>query len=290
MTPRLSARGTELQNARVPYVHATVVRAQSPTSSRPGDEAIILGDGSIEGFVGGQCAEESVRLAALNALASGESVLLRVLPESADEFPKVPGAQVAVNPCLSGGALEIFLEPHLPMPLVVVVGTAPIASALARITEALGYRSGVAASLDEADFAGASAVILATHGHDEPEGIRAALDAGVRFIGLVASEKRGRALLEALDLADDERARVHTPVGIEIGAKAPEEIALSILSSVVQAFRAGDLEAATSTTSPAVREAIDPVCGMTVIVRPDTPHKVVDGVETWYCCTGCRDR
>lgn len=289
MSARLLARGTELQNAKVPYVHATVVRAQSPTSSRPGDDAIILSDGSIEGFVGGQCAEESVRLAALNALASGESVLLRVLPESSDEFPQVSGACVAVNPCLSGGALEIFLEPHLPMPLVVVVGTAPIASAIAQLTETLGYRSAAVASLADAEFDDASAVILATHGHDEPEAIRAALDAGVKFIGLVASEKRGSAVINVMDLSDDERARVRRPVGIEIGAATPEEIALSILSSVVQAFRNGELEA-NSTPRPAVQEAIDPVCGMTVLVRLDTPHKVVDGVDYWYCCTGCRDR
>ena len=271
-------------------MHATVVRAQSPTSSRPGDDAIILGDGSIEGFVGGQCAEESVRRAALNALESGESLLLRVLPESDAEFPNVPGAQVAVNPCLSGGALEIFLEPHVPMPLVLVVGSTPIAAALARITEAVHYRSAAASSLGEADLADASAVILATHGHDEPEAIRAALDAGVTFIGLVASAKRGGAVLDAMDLHGEERARVHTPVGVEIGAKTPEEIALSIMGSVVEAYRSGGLGADRSAVPTVVREAIDPVCGMTVIVRPETPHKVVDGVDYWYCCTGCRDR
>jgi xanthine dehydrogenase accessory factor len=173
--------------------------------------------------------------------------------------------------------------------LVVVVGTAPIASALARLTETLGYRSGVAASLIDAEFDDASAVILATHGHAEPEAIRAALDAGVKFVGLVASEKRGSAVVNVMELSDDERARVHTPVGIEIGAATPEEIALSILSSVVQAFRSGELKAS-STPRAAVQEAIDPVCGMTVVVRPDTPHKVVDGVDYWYCGTGCRDR
>jgi xanthine dehydrogenase accessory factor len=290
MTSRLLARETELQNARVPYVYATVVRAQSPTSSRPGDDAIILGDGSIEGFVGGQCAEESVRRAALNALESGESVLLRVLPEGDAGFPNVAGAQVAVNPCLSGGALEIFLEPHFAMPLVVVVGSAPIALATTRMTDALGYRARLAPSLVEADFTDASAVVIATHGHDEPEAIRAALDAGVQFIGLVASAKRGGAVLGAMDLLDAERVSVRTPVGVYLGAKTPEEIALSILGSVVQAFRSGDLGAVDRSTPILVREAIDPVCGMTVIVRPDTPHKVVDGVDYWYCCTGCRDR
>ena len=87
---------------------------RSRRSARPGDRAIILADGSIEGFVGGHCAAGSVRTAALGALGSGESLLLRVLPDGDDAFPESPGASVVVNPCLSGGALEIYLEPLLP--------------------------------------------------------------------------------------------------------------------------------------------------------------------------------
>ena len=95
-------------------MHATVVRAQPPTSAHAGDEAILLSDGTIEGFVGGQCAQNSVRKAALGALQAGESVLLRVLPDGDVHFPEAPGACVVVNPCLSGGALEIFLVPQVP--------------------------------------------------------------------------------------------------------------------------------------------------------------------------------
>ncbi len=116
----MAARSNELQAERVPFVYAMVVRAQAPTSTRPGDDAIILGDGTIEGFVGGQCAGESVRSAALRVLQEGEPMLLRILPDGAEEFPELPGAQVVVNPCLSGGAIEIFLEPHLPAPVLYV--------------------------------------------------------------------------------------------------------------------------------------------------------------------------
>ncbi len=131
MAHRMTARMTELVTERVPFVHATVVRAQVPASARPGDDAIVLADGSIEGFVGGQCAEGSVRVAALEALRDGESMLLRVLPEGESVFPESPGAHVVVNPCLSGGALEIFLEPLLPPPVIFLVGTMPIAQAVA---------------------------------------------------------------------------------------------------------------------------------------------------------------
>src|SRR4051812_233646 len=108
MTTDLAGRMHTLTTQRRPFVHATVVRAQEPTSARAGDAAIILDDGSIEGFVGGQCAESSVRIAALDALRDGRTMLLRVLPDGAAEFPDSPGARVVVNRCHSGGAVEIF--------------------------------------------------------------------------------------------------------------------------------------------------------------------------------------
>src|ERR1700709_2173345 len=134
-----SERAAQLVRERTPFVRATVVRAQPPTSAHPGDQAILLSDGTIEGFVGGQCAQNSVRKAALGALQAGESVLLRVLPDGDVHFPEAPGACVVVNPCLSGGALEIFLVPQVPAPLVRICGATPIADALTDICGTLGY-------------------------------------------------------------------------------------------------------------------------------------------------------
>ena len=192
---RVAARMAELIAARVPFVHATVVRAQCPTSAHPGDAALVLADGTFEGFVGGQCAEGSVRTASLDVLASGEALLLRVLPEGEEAFPDAPGARTVVNPCLSGGALEIFLEPRLPAPLLAVVGTSPIADAVAALAEPLGFavtRDGDGPATPE----GATAVVVSSHGRFEEESIRAALDAGVGLVGLVASHKRGAAVLD----------------------------------------------------------------------------------------------
>ena len=135
MSRGMAARVRELSAERVPFVHATVVRAQVPSSAKAGDDAVVLPDGTIEGFVGGQCAETSVRVAALGALRDGETVLLRVLPDDSAPFPDSPGAKVVVNECLSGGALEIFLQPMLPAPLVEVVGNTPVADALVRIAD-----------------------------------------------------------------------------------------------------------------------------------------------------------
>jgi xanthine dehydrogenase accessory factor len=285
----MNARATELLAERVPFVYATVVRAQSPTSARAGDVAIILSDGAIEGFVGGQCAEETVRVAALDVLVEGEALLLRVLPHGEAGFPELPGAKMVVNPCLSGGALEIFLEPHLPPPLLYIVGETPISDAVAAQAESLGFAFAAVRTLESQQPEGAVAVIIASHGSGEPESIRAALDADVRFIGLVASRRRGEAVLDAMDLTKRERDRVHTPVGLDIGARTAAEVALSIMAGVVRAMRTEGLVAPSTQAPPPPHQAVDPVCGMTIVVGPDTPHRTVDGMEHWYCSTECRD-
>src|SRR4051795_2643659 len=114
----LEQRAAELRAARVPFVHARVVLAEAPTSAKPGAEALVLPDGTIEGFVGGTCAESTVRAQGLALLDSGESLLLRIAP---DEEPSQPGKLTVVNPCLSGGTLEIFMEAVLPAPMVAVL-------------------------------------------------------------------------------------------------------------------------------------------------------------------------
>jgi xanthine dehydrogenase accessory factor len=233
----VSERALQLLRERTPFVHATVVRAQQPTSAHPGDEAILLSDGTIEGFVGGQCAQNSVRKAALGALQAGESVLLRVLPDGDVHFPDAPGACVVVNPCLSGGALEIFLAPQIPAPMVRIYGATPIADALAQLCGLLGYDTERFDSANTDALTTTTAVVIASHGGPEAQMIRAALDAGVGYIGLVASEIRGAAILDGLGLTEAERALVHTPVGLAIGAKTPAEIAVAIIAEVIEAIR-----------------------------------------------------
>lgn len=268
----------ELTTSRKPFVHATVVRAQEPTSARPGDDAVVLSDGSIEGFVGGVCAESSVRAAALETLASESPLLLRVLPSGSPEFPDSPGALVVANPCHSGGALEIFLRPVLPRPLFGVAGQTPIARAVADLARYLEFEV-----VSDGDYAGAAAVVVAGLGRDEEAALRAALDARVGYLALVASRKRGAVVLDGMGLSEPERARIHTPAGIDIGARTPPEIALSILAEVVRARRAEGLAAPVAVASPS--QAVDPICGMTVVVGPDTPH----AGDHWFCCQGCLD-
>jgi xanthine dehydrogenase accessory factor len=225
---RLTSRAAVLEAERIPYVQAVVVRAARPASVQVGATALVHTDGTIEGFVGGHCAEPSVRLHALRVLETGEPLLLRIEPGPGDQ-DATDGAVTVHNPCISGGALEIFLEPHLPKPRLCVIGDTPIAAALAELGSSAGFHVAGDATADDA------AVVVASHGRDEEQALAAALEAGVPYVGLVASRKRGPSVIEALEAED--RDRIHTPAGLDIGARTPEEIALSILAEIVAARR-----------------------------------------------------
>jgi xanthine dehydrogenase accessory factor len=272
----LGARVQELVADRLPFVLATVVRTARPTSVRPGDSALVLGDGTIEGFVGGTCAQASVRLHAVRALETGDPVLLRLEPGGETEEDARDGVVVVHNPCLSGGSLEIFLEPRLPAARIVVAGETPVAHALAAVAGAAGYDVAV----DAEPLATDAALVVATHGRDEEAALARALEAGVGYVALVASRKRGAAVLEALDVPDALRAQVHTPAGLDIGARTPGDIAISILAELVAERTARPL--------PTQSTAVDPVCGMEVVIGEATVHLDAGGERLYFCCEGCR--
>ena len=303
----LSQRAQELGAAGVGFVWATVVRAQSPTSVEAGSVALVHGDGTIEGFVGGVCAEHSVRAYSLLALRSGEPVLLRILPDAVEgdvdpaglEVASEAGAVTVQNPCLSGGAIEVFLEPALPDPRVLVVGDTPIAGAVRRIGAQLGLHV-VAVDADGPEpGTGDLAVVVASHGRDELHMLRRGLESGVPYVGLVASRKRGGGVIDELradGVPDAQLERIDVPAGIPIGARTAPEIALSILAKIVT-VRRDPAEAPKSTageapaSAPAAASetiAVDPICGMTVAAVASTPSVRHDGKTIYFCCEGCR--
>lgn len=280
----LSGRSVELRASRVPFVHARVVLSERPTSAKPGDEAIVLAGGTMEGFVGGDCAETTVRQQSVEALRAREPVLLRITPEPE---PDQAGKVVVHNPCLSGGTLEIFLEPLVPSPLVHVVGTAPTAGALLSLGRRLGY---VMSAYEGEVGVDAAALVVASHGQGEEEALVAALEAGVPYVGLVASRKRGSAVVNSLAVSDDLKAKVHTPAGLDIGATTAEEVALSILAGIVASQpRTARSPKAAAAVLPGTE--IDPVCGMSVLASDDAIH-INDpergGRTVWFCGPGCR--
>lgn len=277
MSIDLLARADGLRARRVPFVLATVVRAERPTSARPGDRAVVLADGTIEGFVGGACAATTLRTqsAALLAGEPGGTTLLRITP-GPESGPAAPGTVIVDNPCLSGGTLEIFLEAVMPSTLVHVFGETPIARALADVGQAAGYE--IRRTTDPAlpIPADAAAVVVASHGYDEQPVLRAALAAKVPYVALVASPKRGAAVLA--ELGED---RVKTPAGLDIGARAAGEVAVSILAELIS-------RGVTAPAAAPPETATDPVCGMTVTIGPAALRHEHAG-RTWYfCAPGCR--
>ncbi|HEX6247880.1 MAG TPA: XdhC family protein [Nocardioidaceae bacterium] len=298
-------RAVRLRADRVPFVHATVVLADRPTSAKPGDEAIVFPDGTIEGFVGGTCAESTVRAQSLALLDSGETLLLRITPTPEEPAPTRPDRLTVHNPCLSGGTLEIFLEPVVPAPLLLVHGDSPIAHALVALGRQLGYQASSPAApgpgAEESEVVPSpapdtAAVVCASHGRDEEQVLTAALRAGVPYVGLVASRKRGEAVVASLAVDEAARGRVHTPAGLDIGARTPEEVALSILAEIVADRRRTSgrpLEQTHGhhgTELPLVEPpgtAVDPVCGMTVATVESSLHLDHEGLRHWFCGSGC---
>jgi xanthine dehydrogenase accessory factor len=310
----LEERLREHRERGEPVVTATVVRTQRPTSVLAGSVALIGADGAIDGFVGGVCAQHSVRLYALQVIESGAPMMLRIDPDApegekavvpATEEEAGPGEEVereegvvrVRNPCLSGGTIELFLEPVLPAPRIVAIGDSPIVEALKELGPPLGLTVVGGTGPDAPTPAGDDlALVVASHGRDEPGALRAGLEAGVPYVGLVGSVRRGAAVLDEvreLGVAEDLVARIDTPAGVKIGAQTQAEIALSILARIVEVRRSGEFagtgSASTAPAADAPRTATDPVCGMTVVVLADTPSLEDDGETIYFCCEGCRD-
>lgn len=310
MTDAVAQRARELAAEGTAFVSATVVRAQRPTSVKAGDVALVLGDGTIEGFVGGVCAQQSVRAYSLKAIETDEALLLRIVPdgpvgedpETGQEIPIEEGAVTAQNPCLSGGAIEIFLEPVLPAPRVLVVGDTPIAAAIMTLGAELGFDvvpvDAGAPDPSPSDLA----LVVAAHGRNELHTLRRGLEESVPYVGLVASRKRGAGVIEELradGVPEEHLGRIDVPAGLDIGARTPAEVALSILATIV-AVRRGEhvaapgpprAEAAASTpASPSPLLAIDPICGMTVAAVASTPSVEHDGETVYFCCEGCKTK
>jgi len=239
----LTRRAQELAAEGVPFVVATVVRVERPASVQPGSAGLVLADGTIAGFVGGHCAQHSVRVHALEAMQSGSPLLLRVVPDGPAEAIREEGAVTVTNHCLSGGAIEVFLEPVLPAPRVLVAGDSPIVGALRTLGPDVGLEIVAAQDIRDGVLSPSPddlALVVAAHGSDEVAALRAGLEAGVRWVGLVASRKRGAAVIEELraeGVPEELLKAVETPAGLDIGARTPAEVALSIVARIVEVRR-----------------------------------------------------
>jgi xanthine dehydrogenase accessory factor len=274
-----------------------VVWRQGPSSGQQGSRAIITEAGEVHGWIGGACAEPVVIREAQRVIADGEARLL--LLGTPDQFgAAVPeGMTVVPIACQSEGALEVYVEPVLPAPRLVVVGRSPMARTLADLARALGWR---AALVDGPDFTSADAdersmVVVATQGHYDEEAVEQAVAANPAYLGLVGSRRRGAALLGYLaerGVPADRLDRVRVPAGLDLGRTTHEEIAVAVLAELVKLRASGDLprHRAGAGRSRAAEAAghTDPVCGMTVLPTRSGRPLTSDGVTYYFCSAGCR--
>jgi len=282
-------RAAALVRAGEPFALATVVWRQGPSSGKQGSRAIITASGEVHGWIGGACAEPSVIRQAREVITAGEPRLLLLGDAPGPE----PGGQVARVPiaCQSEGALEVFIEPVLPAPHLVVVGRSPMAHALADMARVLGWRVEVCEPND-LSASERSMVVVATQGHGDEEAIERAVAARPAYLGLVGSRKRGAAVLGYLaerGLDKDLLDRVQVPAGMDLGTTSHTEIAVAILAELVRLRANGQIPAGAGTTvTAAPAEAVDPVCGMTVAATAASLPFEHAGVTYYFCSAGCR--
>ncbi len=271
------ARAARLGSEGTAYALATVVGVLRPASARMGNQAIVTADGAIDGWVGGACSEPVVIREALRSLADGHPRLVKICPagEAVDAEPDVV---IAESSCASEGAVEVFIQPHLPSPLLRVTGDSPAGRTLRELARAIGWRI----ASDDGD---ADAVVVATMGRGDEDALQRAIATGAGYVGLVASARRAgvvRATLGERGVTDEQLAGVRSPAGLDLGPSTQEEIAVAILAELV-AWSHGRVGAPQQ-----LLEAMDPVCGMMVSVEGAEVTHEHAGMTYYFCCPGCR--
>lgn len=273
-----------------PFVLATVVWRRAPTSGKPGSKAIVLPDGTVNGWIGGACAQPTLVRQARDVLASGVPRLVFLGP--ADEMDGVLRDGVVRVPmaCDSEGSMEIYLEPVLPSPHVLVVGDSELTEALTALARDLGW---TAAATDEAGLTGEShtAIVVATQGRWDEAAVQEALATDAGYVGLVASARRAAAVrewLRAAGMTDDALARLHAPAGLDLGAVEHREIAACVIAELVGLRASGALRWSAEKAPPMPLEAVDPVCGMTVQVAAARHTSEWNGRTLYFCAASCK--
>jgi xanthine dehydrogenase accessory factor len=301
-------QAAELLAKGEPFVTASVVRFQAPISAKPGDKAIIFADGKMWGWVGGGCVQPVVVKEALKALADGQPRLVRISPDAAPE----DGIVDYTMTCHSGGTLDIYIEPVLPKPHILILGRSPVAQTLARLARAIHYRiSVVAPGADQQQFPDVDVlhqqldlrplavtpetfIVVSTQGEADEEALEQAARTNATYVAFVASKIKVQKILEYLEQAGLPPGRVsqiRAPAGLDILAASPEEIAVSILAEIIQA-RNRRAKARADRQKPALavlrQEARDPVCGMSVDVATAEHRSEHQGRTLYFCCDRCK--
>jgi xanthine dehydrogenase accessory factor len=285
-------RAVDLARRGEEFVLATVVWREGPTSGQRGSRAVLTRDGDIHGWIGGACAEPVFVREALKALSDGSPRLIALGDPS--RFGDLPPGTVPVEmSCQSEGALQIYIEPVLAVPHVVVIGASPMADMLHRLVAELGWNAELVAGEDvtSGQVTAGTFVVVATQGHGDEDVIERAAKSAPVYLGVVASRKRGEAIRAHLadrDVPAEVIEAIRCPAGLDLGHTTHNEMAVSILAELVQLRATGALSSLSTSDLPTIIEATDPVCGMTVTVDAGSHRFEYGGATHYFCCPGCR--
>lgn len=304
------SKAGELLSAESPFAMAIVIRHEPPVSGKPGDKAIIQSDGTVWGWIGGGCVQPLVIREALNAMEEGSPRIVRIAP-SAEHETETGIVQYPMS-CHGGGSLEVYIEPVLAKPRILIFGRSPVAQSLAKLGKAVGYGISVIApkasreNFPEADSIGKELVpgqiknasetyiVVATQGERDEDALEHALSTGARYISFVASHAKAQKIIGFLaekGIPQEMLRRIKAPAGLQMGTSSPQEIAVSILAEIIQVKKGHPAqvirpEAPDPGIPPEI--AIDPVCGMTVDSAESTQKSEYKGRLFHFCCTGCQ--
>lgn len=306
MFDQFLSKAAELLAQDEPFAVAVVVRYEAPISGKPGDKAIILTNGEVWGWIGGGCAQPVVVKEALKAIETGEPQLIRI---SASPSKDTSIVEYAMS-CHSGGTLEIYIEPVLPKPHIVILGRSPVGQILAKLSKAINFTVSVAApavhreifpdadslqtdlNLSGIEIRPQTFIVIATQGEHDEEALEEALKTNASYVTFVASKVKAAKVFESLKqrgIPAEQVDRVRAPAGLNIRATTPEEIAVSILAEIVQRNKSKPAQNPSQALSSArSQEARDPVCGMTVDPGVTRYKSEFKGQSFYFCCAGCK--
>ena len=308
MFDQFLSKASELLANHESFAIAVVVRYEAPISGKPGNKAIIFADGKIWGWIGGGCAQPVVVKEALKALRDGQPRLIRISPSS----PPEQGIVDYTMTCHSGGTLDIYIEPVLPKPHILILGRSPVAVALARLSKAINYAVSIAApqaererfpdcdhvqadlDLSQIKITPQTFVVVSTQGQHDEEALETALRSEASYVAFVASKVKAAKILDYLKergLSSTRLGQLKAPAGLDIHASSPEEIAVSILAEIIQENRSGMATQKREVERAVARqEAKDPICGMMVDVGEARHKSEFRGNAFYFCCAGCKQK
>lgn len=303
MTETLLELAYRLQQAREPFVLATVVWCERPTSAKPGAQAIIQPDGSMTGWIGGSCAQPVVLREALRILREGDDPYLLRLGATDTGIVRDHVRTFPMS-CTSGGILDIYMEPHVPQPQLLLIGDSPVIAALSKLAGVVDFSVTqlTSADLSQVQVNERTYVLIATHGQYDEDALEQALRSPACYVGMVGSHKRAEACrnyLRSSGLTEQQIERLKAPAGLDVGAVTPQEIAASILAELVQVRRRGQAleahrevprqeQAQSEDQAQSSATAIDPVCGMMVEIATARHRSTLHGQDYYFCCPACK--